>query len=171
MTADGTWTIEARWDARGDDLPTCARRLSEWLTGLTRLDPTLGEWYREVHELDLDPGWLKDVLENQATRWGPEGPTGWELTLWNGIEDDAAVAPMWISCGSAGAAVRDGLVFQLPHESAAPKLHRRETLLRVWALMISAWQPQWCRVRRGEFRQLARDLQLPEAVTVPDQWR
>ncbi len=82
-------------------------------------------------------------------------PAGWTLTLWNGITDDDAVAPLRISWGSAVDDVGDDIVFQLPRPVAAAGLYRIESMLRLFDVMISAWQPQWCRVRAGEFGYLA----------------
>ncbi|MGH3716233.1 MAG: Imm52 family immunity protein [Micromonosporaceae bacterium] len=146
--APDRWIFEARWSGRSDDLATCAVRLHRCLTGLASVDPTLAEWFCEVDELALDAAWLTDVLEYRAE---PRRPSGWILTLWNGIEDNLAVAPIRIACGSPVGGAWDDIRFQLPRPAGAPALYDLATMRALVEVMVSAWQPDWCRVRQGRF--------------------
>ncbi|MGH3450960.1 MAG: Imm52 family immunity protein [Haloechinothrix sp.] len=146
----GPWV----WGPRAEDVSRWAERLHLCLTGLASLDPTLTAWFRWADELALDTAWLRDVLEYHSDPFEGIAESGRTLTLWNGIEDDLAVAPIEIRWGSTVASVRDNVVLQLPG-AAAPGLYRLETMIRLFTIMISAWQPQWRRVRPGAFAELA----------------
>lgn len=150
--AKDTWVFESQWGVRPDDLSSCTERLLTCLTGVASLDPSLAHWFHGAEPVALDAASLRDRLDQGWDREDPAGEIGSVVALWNGVEDDLAVAKITVSCGSTAPYLKNFIKFVLPRPAAAPGLYHVETMLKLFETMISAWQPQWCRVRSWSLR-------------------
>lgn len=152
--ATDTWTFEAQWSARpGDDPARCADALQACLQGAAALHPSLSQWYDDAEPVALDTASLRDRLDREWDQEHPGGETGVTIALWNGAKEVLARSTITVTCGATASYLKNDVEMDLPRPAAAPELYRAETMLTLFQTMISAWQPQWCRVQPWSLRE------------------
>lgn len=152
--AKDSWYFSASWRARpADDAPRCGERLQACLQGVAALHPSLRRWFDGVERVAIDAASLTELVEQEWNWEHPGGETGSYVQLWNGIKDKFGVAALRVGCGSTADYVNNCVGFDLPRPAATPELYRSETMLTLFRTMISAWQPQWCRVQPWSLRE------------------
>jgi immunity protein 52 of polymorphic toxin system len=164
--AKDTWALSAQWSARPDDLAACTERLLASLRGLAELDPGLGQWFHDDEPVPVAAEGLRDRLDRGWDREHPGGETGSTVPLWNGVADDLGAATFSVSCGSTASYFRNRLELRPPRPAAAPGLYERDAMVGLFDLMLTAWQPQWCRVQPWSLR----DATNGEFVDVLASW-
>jgi hypothetical protein len=147
-----TWALAAQWTARPDDLSSLTDRLLAFLTGVASLDPALTRWFDNDEPVPIEAASLRDRLESGWDREHPSGETGTRVALWNGAKDDLSMATISASVGSTAGYLKNRIEFRPPRPAAAPGLYQRDTMLALFETVISAWQPQWCRVQPWALR-------------------
>lgn len=150
--AKDTWVFEAQWGARPDDLANCTERLLACLNGVASFDRSLEQWFYNADPVPLTTDSLRHQLDQGWDREDPSGEIGSTVALWNGAQDDL-VATITVSCGSTASYLKNDVEFVPPRPAAMPGLYQVETMLTLFETMISAWQPQWCRVRPRSLRE------------------
>ena len=174
------WAVAAQWGPRpADDVPGCARRLDDLLSGLAAIDPALNNWDansgetitagdRPALERVVDAGWDREVLGGKL---GAAVELAVDVRPHTADElervDLVARAGLSVSCGGVRRSAPNGLDLRLPRQFVRPELYRRETLLALCDAVVGAWQPTWCSVAPSCLVEATRE---PYTVDVLGSW-
>lgn len=147
------WTVQAGWDTRSDDLPRCAERLRETLTGLAGLGtPALERWLHAGNPVPGELPGLVEMLDEGRNEEDPFGELGYTVDLRNGLTDRRTVATLMVHCGTNAEYLNDSVQLQLPRQAGVPELYRADAMIALVEVIVAAWQPRWCRVRSRTLR-------------------
>lgn len=146
------------WGPRQESVTDCARRLSNFMTMLAGIHPSLASWYEKgmsrqaalAHRVDPSIETVRNLLLAGHARRDDDDRTvmadlGFSVALWNGRAPEVA---MRTRCGSWAAVpglTSNIVVVDLPEaEGDGLALYHRATALGLVHAVVTAWQPSWC---------------------------
>lgn len=154
--ATDTWTLSGQWDQRPEDGPaSCTERMLACVTRLAKVDPLFSEWYYDDEPDDITPSGLRERFEERWHESFPDEDNGIGLTVWNGVTDDLGFSRISLSCWPTAAGVRFGVDFLPPTPAALPGLYRPDAMLRLFEIVLSSWNPLWCRIQPSSLGEAA----------------
>jgi hypothetical protein len=141
--AEDLWILSLQWNARPDDLASCAQRLWRFLTVIGELDPRLRHWFHDSDKVDVDLDKLMTHLTLGEDPDDPSGQHGWTTSIWNGVNDDLAVSTISIACGRMRQGLKNSIEFNLPSPKTAPQLYEADAMRKLLEYATEVWRPQW----------------------------
>lgn len=141
--AEDLWILSLQWNARPDDLASCAQRLWRFLTVIGELDPNLRHWFHDSDKVTVDLDKLMDHLSLGEDPEDPSGQNGWTTSIWNGVNDDLAVSTISIACGRMRQDLKNSIEFNLPSPRSAPQLYQPDAMRKLLEYTSAVWKPQW----------------------------
>jgi hypothetical protein len=152
--ADESVYVGAYWGPRAESVEACAGRLRTFLTRLSGLHPGLAQWHPTVDSpssadppaLRLDDDALREYLSRGRARDDEDGQVmedlGFDISLWNGREDDWAIGVM-VTCGVTADVVPNSVVFDPPFPTPADlEMFRPPVVRGIVEAVVEAWAPQ-----------------------------
>lgn len=174
-----TYYLGAYWGRRAESAPSCTRRNDDLLTCLASQDPVLQSWraiMSEGKEQVIWPGYsirkIGDLLAASACGSdltpSNEHAGGYSLSLWNGEDEQDAVA-LNIGCDNDSPYVGNSCVFsQLPALGpSSARLLSVASLVSIVTCMVRAWEPEWAVVSSHDMRD---QVLLPAGMSASVGW-
>lgn len=165
-----TYYAGGYWGIRKEPPSECARRLEDFLNGLSSVDSSFAHWYETAKSLkDSLKHPLRPDREDLATfvqqnKDPAFDDLGFSLGGWNGEPNEHEDCGFLVRCGGYHARANNRCVFSLP--SRGPNAERVLTapvLANTLRATARAWEPDWGVAMSHSHRDLVESRRVPKA--------
>jgi len=165
-----TYYAGGYWGIREEPPDSCARRLEDFLLGLSRVDSSFEHWYETAKSLKeslkrpLRPVREELVRFVQKNKDPAFDDLGVSLGGWNGAPNDHEDCAFLVRCGGHHARANNRCVFSLPSRgSSAGRVLTASVLTDMLRATASAWEPDWGVAMSHSHRDLVESRRVPKA--------